>query len=137
MFHWRKISYFNFTYINICYTHVITIRKFGLKWTWQLTKTTTKTKSDTEQWNWSSCTKLALSVSSTHGLIAQLVRALEPNSLVVGSNPTQANFLQLLERIFRWWIRYIYHIWIIYCFQVFADKVFKFFKMIVKCNLEV
>ena len=43
--------------------------------------------------NWSSCTKLALRVSWTHGLISQSVRASERNSLVVGSNPTQANFL--------------------------------------------
>ena len=42
-----------------------------------------------KRWNWSSCTKLALSASWTHGLIAQLVRASEPNSVVVGSNPTQ------------------------------------------------
>ena len=44
-------------------------------------------------WNWSGCTKLALSASWTHGLIAQSVRASERNSVVVGSNPTQANFL--------------------------------------------
>ena len=37
--------------------------------------------------------KLALSVSWTHGLIAQSVRASEQNSVVMGSNPTQANFL--------------------------------------------
>ena len=36
--------------------------------------------------------KLALSESWIHGLIAQLVRASERNSVVVGSNPTQANF---------------------------------------------
>ena len=44
-------------------------------------------------WNWSSCTKLALSVSWTHGLIVELIRASERNSLVVGSNSTQMNFL--------------------------------------------
>ena len=31
--------------------------------------------------------------SSTHGLIAQSVRASELNLVVVGSNPTKANFL--------------------------------------------
>ena len=36
--------------------------------------------------NWSSCTKLALSASWS-------VRASEGISVVVGSNPTQANFL--------------------------------------------
>ena len=46
-----------------------------------------------KRWNWSSCTKLALSTNGTHGLIAQLVRASERSSVVVGSNPTQANFL--------------------------------------------
>ena len=45
-----------------------------------------------KRWIWSSCTKLALSVSWTHGLIAQWVRASEWNSEVVGSNPLQANF---------------------------------------------
>ena len=43
--------------------------------------------------NWSSCTKLALSASWTHDLIAQSVRASERNLVVAGSNPTQANFL--------------------------------------------
>ena len=42
---------------------------------------------------WSSFTMLALSASCTHGLITQLVRASEQNSVVVGSNPTLANFL--------------------------------------------
>ena len=37
--------------------------------------------------------KLALRVSSAHGLIAQSVRASERDSAVVVSNPTQANFL--------------------------------------------
>ena len=46
-----------------------------------------------KRWNWSSCAKLALSASWTHGLIAQSVRASERNSVVVGSNPTQTNFL--------------------------------------------
>ena len=46
-----------------------------------------------KRWNWSSWTKLALSASWTHGLIAHSVRASERNSVVVGSSPTQANFL--------------------------------------------
>ena len=49
---------------------------------------------------WSSCTKLAPSVSWIHGLIAQLVRASEQNSVAAGSNPTQVNFLQLLLKSF-------------------------------------
>ena len=46
-----------------------------------------------KRWNWSRCTKLAPSATWTHGLIAQLVSASELNSVAVGSNPTQANFL--------------------------------------------
>ena len=44
-------------------------------------------------WNWSSCTKLALSASWIHGLIAQSKRASERNSVVVSLSPTRANFL--------------------------------------------
>ena len=58
-----------------------------------------------KQWNWSSCTKLALSASWTHGLIVQSVRASKRNSVVVGSNPTQAKFLELLSTT-----PYIYYI---------------------------
>ena len=43
--------------------------------------------------NWSSCRKSALSMSSTHGLIDQSVRASQRNSVVVVSNYTQASFL--------------------------------------------
>ena len=59
-----------------------------------------------KQWNWSSCTKLAQSVSWTHDLVAQSVRGSEHNSVLVGSNPTQSNFLKLLQRIIQWWIPY-------------------------------
>ena len=47
----------------------------------------------TKRWNWSNCTKMTLSSSWAPGRIAQSIRASERNSLVVGSNPTQANFL--------------------------------------------
>ena len=45
----------------------------------RLTKEKTEMKREhwTKRWNWSSCTKLALSASWTHGLIAQSVRASE------------------------------------------------------------
>ena len=56
-------------------------------------------------WNCSSCTKLALSASWTRGLMAQLVRASEQNSVVMGSNLTQVNFLLLFQRIRQWWIQ--------------------------------
>ena len=43
--------------------------------------------------NWSRCTKLVLSASLGHGLIAQSSRVSGWNSVVVGSSPTQVNFL--------------------------------------------
>ena len=43
--------------------------------------------------NLSSCRKLGLGTSLTHDLIAQSIRASERNLVVVGSNPTQDNFL--------------------------------------------
>ena len=46
-----------------------------------------------KRWNWSSFTKLTLSASWTHGLIALSVRASAWNSVAVGSNSTQTNFL--------------------------------------------
>ena len=49
----------------------------------------------TKKWTWSSCTKFALSASWTHGLIAQSVRASQRNSVVLGSNPAQVNFISL------------------------------------------
>ena len=81
--------------------------------------------------------KLALSVSWTHGLIAQLVGASEWNSVVVGPNPTQANFLWLLQRI-RWWrILYIYiniyiyiytNIYILYIYIIYYIYIFAFLR---------
>ena len=64
-----------------------------------------------EIWHWTNneigvTVQSWLSVSWTHGLIAQSVRASERNSVVVGSNPTQVNFLWLLQRILQWWIPY-------------------------------
>ena len=60
-----------------------------------------------KEWNGSSCTKSTLSASSTYGLIAQSVRAPERNSVVAGSNPTQANFLQLPQKFLQWWMSYV------------------------------
>ena len=45
------------------------------------------------QWNYSSYATLLVSASGTIGLIAHVVRAAERNSVFLGSNPTQANFL--------------------------------------------
>ena len=46
-----------------------------------------------KRWNRSSYTKFPMSVSWNHGLIAQTVRVSEQNSVVVGWNLNQANFL--------------------------------------------
>ena len=78
------------------YTHVITYRKLRLKQTWWLVKAIQLKWNVTlnKRWNWSSCTKLALNASWTHGLISQSesVRASERNSLVAGSNPLRPTF---------------------------------------------
>ena len=60
-----------------------------------------------KRWKCSSCTKLALSASWTHGWLTQWVRPSEQNALVVGSNLTQANFLKVLQCIRLWWIPYV------------------------------
>ena len=71
-------------------------------------KTEMKPEHWTKRGNLRSCTKLALRASWTHGLIAQLLRASERNSVVGSSNLTQANFRQLLLKILQWWMPYIY-----------------------------
>ena len=79
-----------------------------------------------KRWNWNSCNKLALSASWTHGLIAHSVIASGRNSVVVDSNPTQFNFLKLLQRILQWWItltqthRHTYtHTYIYICMYIY------------------
>ena len=47
---------------------------------------------------------MALSASWTHGLIAHWVIASGRNLVVLDSNPTQFNFIKLLQRILQWWI---------------------------------
>ena len=88
--------------VYIC-THVITSRKLRLKQMWRLTKAIAKMKPDTEQtMKLEQLHKVGSEYELTHGLMAQSVKASEWNSVVVGSNPTQVNFLQLLQRILRW-----------------------------------
>ena len=57
---------------------------------------TTDERTDRQNWPWVS------------------FRASELNSVIVGSNPTQINFLFLLQRILQWWILYIYDIYYVY-----------------------
>ena len=60
-----------------------------------------------KRYNWSSCRKLALSASWTHGLTGQSRRASKKNSVIVGLNTTRSNFLYLLHRILQWWTVYV------------------------------
>ena len=54
----------------------------------------------TDRWNWISCTKLALSVSWAHDLIAESIRPSERNSVVVGSNPFWPTFYSYFKESF-------------------------------------
>ena len=90
------ISYVNTICISsFRYTRVITYARFRLIQMWWKTKAMAEMKREqwTKRWNWSSSKRLTVSVQWAYGLIAQSVRASERNSVVVGSNPTQANFL--------------------------------------------
>ena len=75
----------------------------------RLTKAKAEMKCEhwTKRWNWSGYTKLAVRASWTQGLIAQSVKVSQWNSVVVGSNPSQADSLWLLLRIPQWWIPYV------------------------------
>ena len=64
-------------------------------------------------WNWSSCRKLALSASWTHGLIAQSARASERNAVMFKSHSGQ--FFIATSKILQWWIPYVY-IYILYTY---------------------
>ena len=61
-------------------------------------------------------------------LIAQSARVSERHSVVVGSNPTQANFLLLLQIILLFWIPYIYiyYIYILYIFYIYIFNIYIF-----------
>ena len=94
----KNHSVVNTICINSFRYNVISCVRLCLKQMWWLTKAKTEMKREHwtkrwKRWNWSSCTKLALTGTWTHGLIAHLVRVSERNSVVVGSNPTEANFL--------------------------------------------
>ena len=50
---------------------------------------------------------VCVSLSRIHYMITQSVRISEPNPMPTSSNPSQMNILQLLLKIFLWWILYI------------------------------
>lgn len=93
---------------SFCYTYVVTCAKFPLKLTKAIAKNLIWALKG--RWNWSSYKKMPLSTNRPHGLTANLVRASKLNLVVVGSNPTHANFLKLLLRIFQnpWMVNAIY-----------------------------
>ena len=69
-----------------------------------------------KQWNWSNCTKLALSAIWTH---AQSVRVSERNSVVVSSNiplrlTLSSYFKEFFSGEYHIYIYYIYYIYILY-----------------------
>ena len=83
------------------YTHVITSIKFWLKQTWRLTKAIAETKSTLNKcWNWSSCTKLALSARWTHNLIARPVRPSDQLSMTNSNNPSVVNTICISSFLF-------------------------------------
>ena len=81
-----------------------------------------------KRWNWSSCTKLALSGSWTHGLIAHSVRASERNSVLT----VQIPFRPTLHSYFRESFSGEYHIYMdIYikdCMEHFLCHIMALFK---------
>ena len=78
---------------------MIYLYKISIKWAWwRLTKAMAEMKSNTEQvmkLEW--LLKVGSDWSWTHGQRAQLVKFSEGNTVVLGLNTTQANFLQLLS----------------------------------------
>ena len=94
--------------ISFRYTHVITYRKLRLNKRGDWRRQTAETKCGTEQtWNWSSCTKLVLSTSCTHDLIAQSVRATD----VIQWSRVQIPFRPTFYSYFKEYVSGEYHIY--------------------------
>ena len=84
-------------YLLLCiYIYIIYIYIYIYNYIYIKINVTTDEGNDRQNWLWVS------------------VRASELNSVIVGSNPTQINFLFLLQRILQWWILYIYDIYYVY-----------------------
>ena len=98
---------------------------------WQLTKAMAKMKFEhwTKRWNWSSCTKLALSTSWTHCLIAQSVRVSEWNSVVMGQISLRPTFFSHFKESFSGEYIYIYiYIYIIYIYILYIRYIYYILK---------
>ena len=88
---------------------MITWAKPHLKQMWQLMKAKEKIKREqwTKRWNWRAGQSWLWRWVELNGLINQSIRASEENSVVVGSNLSQAEFQKLLVNGSQWWIPYI------------------------------
>ena len=84
--------------------------------TWTLSK----------RWNWCSCTKLAkYQLNSWADSSVSRLEHLSWIQWLVSSNPTYANFLQLLLELPQWWIPYInMYIYNIYIHTVFIYNIY-------------
>ena len=95
-----------YIYIYI-YIYVIACPRFCLKQMCRLPKTMAEIKCEhwIERWNWSSCTKLTLTASWTHGLIAQLVSVWTEFS-GHGFKSHSGQLSIAISKILLWWIPY-------------------------------
>ena len=82
------IPIYTYMYIYICNHLCDYLKKISIKTNWRR-KWPKWNLTLKKRRNCSSCTKLTLSASWTNGLIVQLVRAFERNSVVVGWNSAQ------------------------------------------------
>ena len=89
-FNWKCVMNFTFRSMLWLVSSLLCIIYRYPKWNATLSK----------QWNWSSCTKLALSASWTRGLIAQSVRASERNSVVVVQIPLRPTLYSYFKESF-------------------------------------
>ena len=88
-------------YIYILYIYIYS------DWRKQWSKWNVNMEQKNKRWNWSNCTKLAVTVIWAHGIIAQWLWVSEQNLVVVGSKTTQANFLKIFLKILHCWIPYV------------------------------
>ena len=92
------------------YTNVANYLKKIFDWIYfNINLATDEGNSWNEIWHWTN-NKAGVAVQSwlwvqfeLHDLVAQSVRVSKWNSEIISSNPTQANFLELLQRILQWW----------------------------------
>ena len=113
-------------------TNVITCARFRLNQMWWLTKAMVEMKCEPwkKRWNWSSSTKLALSTSWTHDLIAQSVRGIQwlwvqiplrPTFNSYFKNPSVMNTMNLTPPLTAIW-KTVYVYVYIYIYIIYIDR---------------